>query len=326
VDLLGSLPRHRNLVSCFTFSPDGQYVVSGCADGHARIVPVADPLTPGAATVKQGRGGWVLSPVTSAVYHPSDPVLITIGGARTAVLWDVSDPKKPLRLADLGRAKPRVGNAFASALSADGNMLVVGAGLNVIGLVSLANVREPRVIAAFFVDKGHANRSAPITRRIDQLAIHPGGQSIAAGTARGTVVVWDTAHTESPGGAVVLEAHQAGISGLAYAPDGSVLATGGHDAGAILWDASDLAQPRVLSKLHGHDDTVRLAFSPVDPVLITGDGRGKIVIWDISIPASPVKIRESQGQRDRVSAIACRRDGRLLAVGYGNGEAELWAI
>jgi WD40 repeat protein len=218
VDLLGSLPRHRNLVSCFTFSPDGQYVVSGCADGHARIVPVADPLTPGAATVKQGRGGWVLSPVTSAVYHPSDPVLITIGGARTAVLWDVSDPKKPLRLADLGRAKPRIRSAFASALSADGNMLVVGAGFNIVGLVSLANAREPRVLAAFFVDKGHANRGAPITRRIDQLAIHPGGQSIAAGTARGTVVVWDTVHTESPGDAVVLEDHQAGISGLAYAP------------------------------------------------------------------------------------------------------------
>jgi hypothetical protein len=103
--LLGELPRHRHMVSGFAFTPDGRYVVSGSPDTTA-IIARLDPLAPdGVATVRHGRGGIFRYSIASVTLEPQRMVLVTVGGWRSAALWDVSDPLKPEWLGDLTRAR-----------------------------------------------------------------------------------------------------------------------------------------------------------------------------------------------------------------------------
>src|ERR1700722_18314029 len=73
--------------------------------------------------------------------------------------------------------------------------------------------------------------------------------------------------------------HTNAIDAVAFSPDGSLLASGGHDAIIKLWDVQTGSELRALA---GHANTVTsLAFSRDGRMLVSGSLDSTIRFWDV---------------------------------------------
>jgi WD40 repeat protein len=108
------------------------------------------------------------------------------------------------------------------------------------------------------------------------------------------------------------------VNGVAFSPDGRLLATADGDRTARLWDPATGTQLRTLT---GHTDVVNgVAFSPDGRLLATGSADGTARLWD---SATGAQLRTLTGHTDGVHAVFSP-DGRLLATGSWDGTARLW--
>ena len=116
--------------------------------------------------------------------------------------------------------------------------------------------------------------SDPIT----DLTVSPDGSTIVVGTTGGRtrdVVTVDVESAEVR----TLEGHGAEVSGVAFSPDGSLLATGSDDRSIILWTTADWSPAAVLA---GHEDRVRqLAFTADGSMLLSVSDDGTMRWWDV---------------------------------------------
>ncbi len=116
------------------------------------------------------------------------------------------------------------------------------------------------------------------------------------------------------------------VPGLAFSPDGQILAAAGWDCGLKLWrlqgiEASD--EPDILTdertQDHGFYD---LAFSPDGKSLATDGPDNEVLVWSLG---ERRVIRRLKGHRSRVWYLAFSHDGRLVS-GSGDGEVRLWDV
>jgi RNA polymerase sigma factor (sigma-70 family) len=127
----------------------------------------------------------------------------------------------------------------------------------------------------------------------------------------------------APGGkpAIVLTGHRDQVMGIAYSPDGRLLATSGLDHVIRLWDArTGEAKGRLENtpdpkRYHGTPALSQVAFSPDGKVLAVGRGDG-VLIWDLATQKEVQRFASAD-------CIAFSPDGKLLAcggwdLGHGN--------
>ena len=155
--------------------------------------------------------------------------------------------------------------------------------------------------------------------------------------------------------------HTEAVWGVAFSPDGRLLATASEERTARVWDPAsgrhlrtltghaggvrgvafspdgqllatasrdwtarvwDSATGRHLRTLTGHDGTVwGVAFSPDGQLLATASADRTARIWD---PATGRHLRTLTGHTDRVWGVAFSPDGRLLATVSADGTARVW--
>jgi tellurite resistance protein TerC len=107
----------------------------------------------------------------------------------------------------------------------------------------------------------------------------------------------------------VLRGHQGGVMALAYAPDGSLLATGGQDGRITLWDPHSGSERATFD---AHQRRVAaLAFSPDQALLASGSFDHTIKLWDAREQRLRETLRPEHGQ---VHALAFSPNGRFLAA------------
>ncbi len=106
-----------------------------------------------------------------------------------------------------------------------------------------------------------------------------------------------------------LAGHTAAVLGVAFSPDGRLLATTSDDMTARLWDP---ATGKRLRTLADHPDAVSsVAFSPDGRLLATAGGDGMAWLWD---PATGARLHILTGHTAAVVGVAFSPDGRLLAT------------
>ncbi|MCJ0871086.1 WD40 repeat domain-containing serine/threonine protein kinase [Streptomyces sp. AP-93] len=166
--------------------------------------------------------------------------------------------------------------------------------------------------------------AAPV-RTLPRRTLLFGGMAVAATTAAvPAYFLWREAGTDpDPGKPVArLGGHTGEVGCLAFAPDGTTLASGSNDGTVRLWD---VATGRTITTYRGHTDNVMsLAYSPDGQTLYSGGFDKTLRRWDLRT-GKPMSVAASYGgEQDYVSCLAFSPDGETLAVGVA-GRFELMA-
>jgi WD40 repeat protein len=79
-----------------------------------------------------------------------------------------------------------------------------------------------------------------------------------------------------------LTGHTSSVNGVAFSPEGHILASTSDDRTVRLWDFTDVRHPVPLSQpLTGHtNDVHRVAFSPDGHTLASGSSDATVRLWD----------------------------------------------
>jgi WD40 repeat protein len=121
--------------------------------------------------------------------------------------------------------------------------------------------------------------------KVRSLKFSPDGRSLAqanmsfdqAHQGGGVATVWDV-DTSRP--KFTLQGHTNRIKGLAYSPDGSMLATASQDGTVRLWDAETGVQRACYDWEMGRLGCV--AFAP-DGMTVAAGGQRDVVVWDVEL-------------------------------------------
>ncbi|MFI5461092.1 MAG: protein kinase [Isosphaerales bacterium] len=347
IDLLdagtGALRRSFGLTpGNFALSPDGKWLALQVKDGPVQLLPTSGQ---GPSITLERRGGYW----PALAFSPDGATMASVMD-HSLVLWDLA-LRQPLM--SLGGHKESI---TAVAFSPDGALVATTCGDH---MTRIWDARDGRALAvlpgpwfmrtlAFSPDGGYLVASAfpgPVClyklegrqgqRRlvghkfgVQCLAFHPHLPRFASGADDHAVIVWD-ADAARPLGR--WNAHDIWVTGLAYSPDGSLLATTCGDSNAYnfpvdnsirLWDAENGTLRKRLPRPPA-SGVRTLAFDPTGRRLASGDEGGTVLIWDVD--SGKILRRENLGGSAVRSAVFVN-GGRHLIVGQLGGKLALFDL
>ncbi|MEV0404052.1 serine/threonine-protein kinase [Actinoallomurus sp. NPDC050550] len=275
--------------------------------------------------------------IYTVAFSPDGRTLATGGADHSVRLWNLPDRRQVATLA--GHAY----DVFAAAFSADGRTLAT-AGYD--GKVLLWNTAERTRVATLdthgnsvsaltfssdgglLASAGDAVRlwSVPDHRSAGTLPTRDEGMFTAAFAPHGSTLatagtwairLWDTAR---PGHPVIMTRLTSLVVGMAFSPDGRILAAGGYDGRVRLWDVVTHRLVASLPSLPGRVNGV--AFSPDGRILACAGGDA-VLLWN-ALTGRPVTTLTPQA--GIVDAVAFSPDGRTLATGGDDATVRLWDL
>ncbi|WP_405536805.1 helix-turn-helix domain-containing protein [Streptomyces sp. NBC_00075] len=265
--------------------------------------------------------------------------------------WDLSDPVRPVPLPGLDAGRK---NLVSVSVSREGSLIATGDGADEAGAA---------VVWARRADGRYAHADTVLFpgRRVTEAALAPDGRRLAIGLDDGSL--WMCALDRRGVCRTRAEGEHAGnfAAGMAYSPDGSLLAEAASGGALLLRDPLTgtvlltLEHPTPLQSLAWAPDGATL-FTGADaggtahawrfplPVLLghtgavtdvaTHDGRGFAAtastdgtarLWDVSVPERPKQVGRLE-HAGGVSAVVFDPAGRRLATGTADGQVRLWDV
>lgn len=120
---------------------------------------------------------------------------------------------------------------------------------------------------------------------------------------------------------VLQTGHGLGVNAIAFAPDGTWLASGGADNSIILWQTSS---GRQLRAFYGHKVYVRsVAISSNGRWLASGSNDRTVKVWEV---ASGREVFNLQKHSDPIISLAFSADDRWLASGSTDKTIKIWDL
>jgi WD40 repeat protein len=311
----GPLANHTARVDDVAFNPKQDTLASAALDG-VRLWSLADPSQIGAPLVRSKAA------VFSIAASPDGRKLAWIDDGATARhgtahVWDLASRRDT-------RASAPIGNINGLAFSPDSKTIAIAAkDRKSVWAWDPANQRAPTVL----VDPP---RNAKRNETVKAVAFSPDGKTLAygynkvlsekKGTFRGKVRLWDVQNNRTlpslPGG------HEGEVHGIAFSPDGKLLASGGDDGLVRVWD---LERHRQIASLAGHTDHVNgVAFSPDSRTIASASVDQTVRLWNVK---TRHQIGVSMGRPGFVDTVAFDpRDGKTIVSAGGHGIVQVWDV
>ena len=114
-----------------------------------------------------------------------------------------------------------------------------------------------------------------------------------------------------------------GANGVAFSPDGKILAAGTENLTVELWNAETGAHIATLEGYNPYRGYIKqvfsLAFSPDGKILATGTWHGSIKLWDIAT-RTEITTFTLTAYQSRIMSLAFSPDGKILAAGITDAE------
>jgi WD40 repeat protein/tRNA A-37 threonylcarbamoyl transferase component Bud32 len=237
------------------FSPDGKLLVTSSYGGKVMLwdAETLDPL----GTLTNAFG------TASLAFSPDGKILATasgflLDGAKTNTLffWDVATRQR------INRFPEAAFEATEVAFSHDGQRLAVA---HFDGSINLWDWTSGKRMSDF----------PRLSNEVAALEFSPDDSLLAAGAIEDEhVMVYQIDH---PQVCHVLEGHNGGVRGLAFAPDGRTLVTAGNDGLIRLWSLTIFQSVLTLKEHTGA--VTGIAFSRTGDVMASCDAEGDVRLW-----------------------------------------------
>ena len=291
-------------VATITFSPDGDYLVSGSNDhairfwdmktqmisktlkGHAgavksldftadgklmvsasddKTIRIWDAKTHKTIKVLKGHG----EKITRLDISPDDKRIASASKDKTVRLWNITSGKL------INVLKGHSSDVTSVAFSSDGKLLASGS-INTIALWDVKTVKILKVLTDHKSD-------------INALAFSPDGKLLVSGGYSKTIYIWDVQTGKS---IKTIEAHRKSIKGLAFSADGKTLASTDDGDVTLLHDVKTGILTRVFTGPTGYKEniitlggrSVGVAFSPGGKYIATSTSMDdRIRLWGLKV-------------------------------------------
>jgi WD40 repeat protein len=294
------LTGHSGTINDVAFSFDGNHIATASEDRTARVWETSTGAT---LTTLFGHG---LS-VGGVAFSPDGATVATSSDDKTARTWNVATGTH------LTTFNGHADWVRSVAFSPDGTLIATASRDGTARTWDTATGTQRRVFS------GH---SAWVRR----VAFSPDGTLIATASRDGTARIWDTV-TGGPRTSIrhhpipaQSSASTLALNGVAFSPDGTLIATASRDRTAVIWN---VATGREVRRLKGHSDWVRVVqFSPDGSLVATASRDGSAMLWDTASGLRRASFRVSG--RAGVTSVACSPDGTCVAATSADGTTRVW--
>ncbi|HEY9672485.1 MAG TPA: NB-ARC domain-containing protein [Waterburya sp.] len=272
------------------FTPDGERLATGDADGKIRLWRVADGKQ---LLTIQGHGSWVWS-----VSFSPDGQTLASGSEDSAIcLWDAASGQC------LKSLQGKTNGVRSVSFSPDGQQI--------------ASSSENSTICLWDVASGQCLKTfQENTERALAIGFSPDGQTLVSGGDDAAIRLWNVQNGQCLN---VLHGHKGWIWSACFSPDGQTLASSGDDATIRLWNVQN---GQCLNVLHGHTDSIQsVSFSPNGQTLASGGDDAVIRLWNVQ---NGQCLNVLHGHRGRIRSVCFSPDGQTLASGSHDFSIRLW--
>lgn len=283
------------IVQVLEFSPDGHFLAAAAQDRKVRLWSLADGSEILLSADLLATGGLAFAP---------DGRLITVSADGTVKILDPSARKVVAEFHADTRAA-----GYVVAFSRDRRLVALGCEDGTIKILRTDSLEEDRTLEAH-------------TGEISGLAFGAGDERLASAGNDLTVKVWDL---QTGMEALALDIIDRRANGLAFSPDGQLLAVGSANGVVQILDGTPLKGPGdagQLLTLEGHSDAVTaLEYSPDGRRVASASRDGTAKVWNADLGTEVLTFRE---HRAALTAVAWSRDGRRVASASWDGTARVW--
>ncbi|MDF5713756.1 MAG: NB-ARC domain-containing protein [Rhizonema sp. NSF051] len=272
------------------FTPDGERLATGDADGKLRLWRVADGKQ---LMTLQGHGSWVWS-----VSFSPDGQQIVSGSEDSAIcLWNVASGQC------LKTLQGKTNGVRSVSFSPDGQQI--------------ASSSEDSTICLWDVASGQCLKTLQEnTERALTISFSPDGQTLVSGGDDAAIRLWNVQNGKCLN---VLHGHTGWIWSVSFSPDGQQIASSGDDATIRLWNVEN---GQCLKVLHGHTNSIQsVSFSPDGQQIASSGDDATIRLWNVE---NGQCLKVLHGHKGRIRSVSFSPDGQTLASGSNDFSIRLW--
>jgi WD40 repeat protein len=152
------------------------------------------------------------------------------------------------------------------------------------------------------------------------LSFSPDGKTLAAGTSRATVLVWDPASLAARG---TFFKHTGRVECLSFSPNGKQVASAGTDRAVLIWNPLTGSVQHTLESEVARGPARATSFHPEGKLLAAAGDDNFVTVWDTTSGEIKHELRVPGGL---VRSLAFSPLGDQLASSNAAGQVHLWNV